>query len=376
MRRPLRVTLPRDERGVALLLSLMAMVIIAALASGVFLAGRLEMAGGRSTVMATQAMEAAETGLNDMLANWSLSYNHHGLYGDSVFPTQTLSGARYTQTLTRMRGGKYLLKVRGDRLSGAGTVIATRYLSRYLRLAIPYLDIQAAVTAQDGITVGGNIDITGFDTNPPNWPGCGANADKAGGRSFGDVDVHGASSMVGSPAYVEYDSTLVDSVFTVPFNALKNMATLTLPAGTYNGMAPSTAGSPLACNRADMNNWGEPYYAPTLGVITLCQNYFPIIYVPGSLSVSGGRGQGILLVQGDLNATGGFIFDGIVITLGSMQINGNGNKVTGAILSSGTTANLHGTPDILYSSCAIHRALQYSIRAEPMADRSWAQRIN
>jgi hypothetical protein len=326
--------------------------------------------------MGTQAMEAAEAGMNDLLANWSVTYNTYGIFGDSVFPTVNVGAGRYTQTLTRMAGGKYLLSVRGDRLGASGAVIATQYLSRYLRLAIPFLDIQAAITAEDGITAGGNIDIVGNDTNPPNWTGCAPPVDKAGGRSAQDIDVHGASSMIGTPPQVEFDPTVVDSLFTVPFNALKSMATLTLAPGTYTGLAPSITGSPSVCNKTDPNNWGEPYAAPTVGVVTQCQKYFPIIYVPGNLSVSGGRGQGILLIEGDGQATGNFIFDGIVISLGGLQVNGNGNKVTGAILTLGVTANLHGTPDIFYSSCAIHRALQYSVRAEPMADRSWAQRIN
>src|SRR5687768_477223 len=100
MRRALWSPRPRGERGIALVLSLFAIVVIGMLATGVFVAGRLEMAGGRSTVMATHAMEAAETGMNDMLANWSVSYNTFGLYGDSVFPTVSLTGAQYTQTLT------------------------------------------------------------------------------------------------------------------------------------------------------------------------------------------------------------------------------------------------------------------------------------
>ena len=220
--------LPRDERGMALVLSLIAMVVIAALISGVFVASRQEMAGGRSAIRATQATEAAEAGLNDMVANWSVAYNTYGINGDSVFPSVMVGpGGRYTQVLTRMNGGKYLLRVRGDQLGPAGNVIATRYLGRYLRLAIPALDIQAALTAQDGVTAGGNIDITGFDTVPPNWTGCAPAVDKAGARSGQTITAHGASSVVGTPPEIENDASLVDSVFTTPFNSLKGMATLT-----------------------------------------------------------------------------------------------------------------------------------------------------
>lgn len=369
--------LPRDERGLALVLSLIAMVVIAALISGVFVASRQEMAGGRSSIKATQATEAAEAGLNDMVANWSVAYNTHAIDVDVAFPAVSVGpNGRYSQVLTRMKGGKYLLRVRGDQFGAAGNVIATRYLGRYLRLAIPTIDIQAAVTAQDGLTAGGNIDITGFDTNPPNWTGCAPGVNKAGARSGDDVNVHGASSVIGTPPYIEDDLSLVDSVFTGPFNRLKAMATLTLPGGTYNGMTPTVTGSPSRCDVANTNNWGEPFAAPAAGVIAPCQGYFPIIYSPGDIVVNAGRGQGILLVAGNLNIQGNFIFDGIVIALGSLQTAGTGNKVTGAVLTMGQSISIVGNPDIYYSSCAIARALQFSVRAEPLRDRSWVQRVN
>ena len=377
MRRPRLPALPRDERGLALVLSLIAMIVIAALISGVFVASRQEMAGGRSAVLATQATEAAEAGLNDMLANWSVAYNRYGINGDSAFPSVMVGPrGRYAQVLTRLNGGKYLLRVRGDQLGASGNVIATRYLGRYLRLAIPSLDIQAALTAQDGVTAGGNIDITGVDSDPPNWTGCAPGVNKAGARSGQTVTAHGASSVVGTPPEIENDATLVDSVFTSPFDSLKAMATLTLPGGTYTGMTPTVTGSPSRCDGTNTLNWGEPLAAPAAGVVTPCQNYFPIIYSPGSVVVNTGRGQGILLVGGDLNVQGNFIFDGIVIVLGSLQTAGTGNKVTGAVLTAGQSISIVGNPDILYSSCAIARALQYSVRAAPLRDRSWVQRVN
>src|SRR5688572_685828 len=377
MRGPRLPALPRGERGMALVLSLIAMLVIAALISGVFVASRQEMAGGRSAVLATQATEAAEAGLNDMLANWSVAYNKYGINGDSVFPSVMVGPkGRYTQVLTRLNGGKYLLRVRGDQLGAAGNVIATRYLGRYLRLAIPSLDIQAALTAQDGVTAGGNIDITGFDADPPNWTGCAPGVNKAGARSGQTVTIHGASAVLGTPAEIENDATLVDSVFTSPFDSLKAMATLTLPGGTYTGMTPTITGSPSICNGTNTLNWGEPLAAPAAGVVSQCQGYFPIIYSPGSMVLNTGRGQGILLVGGDLNVQGNFIFDGIVIVLGSLQTAGTGNKVTGAVLTAGQSISIVGNPDILYSSCAIARALQYSVRAQPLRERSWVQRVN
>jgi hypothetical protein len=141
-------------------------------------------------------------------------------------------------------------------------------------------------------------------------------------------------------------------------------------------MTPTVTGSPARCDGTNTLNWGEPLAAPAAGVVSQCQDYFPIIYSPGSMVVNTGRGQGILLVGGDLNIQGNFIFDGIVIVLGSLQTAGTGNKVTGAVLTAGQSISIVGNPDILYSSCAIARALQYSVRAAPLRDRSWVQRVN
>jgi cytoskeletal protein CcmA (bactofilin family) len=92
---------------------------------------------------------------------------------------------------------------------------------------------------------------------------------------------------------------------------------------------------------------------------------------------SGTRGQGTLLVDGDLELAGGFEWVGLIIVRGKLKINGNGNKITGAILAEGfdllTAGAVSGNVDVVYSDCAIQKAVGGATLARPLYQRSWAQ---
>jgi hypothetical protein len=122
-------------------------------------------------------------------------------------------------------------------------------------------------------------------------------------------------------------------------------------------------------------NWGEPIL-PT----DPCFDYFPIIYRYGNLKLQGGRGQGILLVEGDLEATGGMVFYGPVMVTGTLSTSGNsgqGAKFFGGVIAGNVAlddlSKLAGGALVSYSSCAIHRALQNSATVGTLAERSWVQ---
>jgi hypothetical protein len=158
------------------------------------------------------------------------------------------------------------------------------------------------------------------------------------------------------------------------FDAIKALRTLTLTSN-ISGLAAATTGIPLRCNTAVQNNWGAP-----LDKTSPCFNYFPIIYHYGDLSISGaGSGQGILLVEGNLNVQGQISFFGPVIATGSVDVRGTGTddvKFYGGIIASDVQLDdnrLSGNATVLYSSCANHRALQGSGVITPLAQRGWVQ---
>ena len=77
-------------------------------------------------------------------------------------------------------------------------------------------------------------------------------------------------------------------------------------------------------------NWGNPENPGAA-----CWDWFPVIHITGNANVqSGGVGQGVLLVDGDLDLRGNFAFYGIVIVQGSLGTQGSGNRVYGGVMAS------------------------------------------
>ena len=93
----------------------------------------------------------------------------------------------------------------------------------------------------------------------------------------------------------------------------------------------------------------------------------------------GGRAQGILLVVGDLNLSGGMEFYGPVIVQGRVRSTGTGGHIYGGLMAGQAdldTSTLTGNSVAQFSSCAVARALQASANARPLTGRSWAQLYN
>jgi hypothetical protein len=80
--------------------------------------------------------------------------------------------------------------------------------------------------------------------------------------------------------------------------------------------------------------------------------------INGDFVSNGGSGYGVLLVTGDLITGGNFYFNGIVIVLGTLRMQGT-SRIYGAVmsLSEADDANMGGTPGIFYNSCDVQAAL-------------------
>ena len=376
-------TLRTDERGMALLLSMLAIVVIGALVSGTFFAGRMEMVSGRNSVYAVQAAEAAEAGLAAAFSPWDRAWNDYAVGVDQDQPPVLISGptrVQYTTTVRRMQGGTYLIRSVGQKLDQSGNVLATRMLAKIGKL-VPAgsATVDAAVTTKDAVTVSGNTVVDGHDTVPTGWDpnACGAPNDAAGIQTGSTVSTNGTTHVIdGEPPTVQNDTTVTDATFQGPFYSFLSSRSLTIT--NANPPATTPTASSGVCNKSDIYNWGEPRRdAPGVAAIEECQDYFPIVYFgAGTLKLQGGYGQGILLVAGDLWMSGGFEFVGMIIVLGEVRTTGTGAKVTGAVLSNnfyGEQSTLGGDPALRYSSCAIGAALEGTSSGFPITQRPWAQ---
>ncbi|HEU5048778.1 MAG TPA: hypothetical protein VFU00_00575 [Gemmatimonadales bacterium] len=386
-----------DERGIALAMAVFALVIIGVLVAGAFFAGRLEQRGGANSVLAAQAFEAAEGGLTYTINDdWqTATFNGLAIGVDAVRPAVTIGpSTQAVSTVTRLNNGVFLVRSEGQRLA-AGNVLARRVVGSIVRAVIPDIEIEGALTVYGELTLGGSADIDGEDHVPGGWGGsCGGTTDPVAGIRINQDDIHTQGSncsgdppaCVSGDPQVQVDSTLAPTDFTqfgdLTFDDLAAAANLVV-SGTVTNIHPDSLAAPLGspvgtpgrCNRASSLNWGEPGYLGTI-LVPPCYEYFPIVYAPGDVHLSGGRGQGILLVRGNLTLSGGVEFFGPVIVLGEVRSTGTGGHVYGGLMARQANFDpsvITGNSVVNYSACAVTRALLGAAAVKPINERGWAQ---
>jgi len=380
----------QNERGMALAIAIFALVVVGALVAGAFFAGTQEQRVGENSRRVQQSFGVAEAGVGERLRTWNTdSLNRRPIYGatnpsDSVvIGTQNAPGGTgsFGGTTYKVGTNLFLIDVTGrDRASAAGPIAggggARQRLGIIARLAPVDFNIHASLTTQGGVSIGGNAQVNGVDQNPTGWADCTQPLqNQAGVRvDSGTVTTGGNGTVAGVPPVVN-DPSLSDSSFTnfggATFAQLAARANITLSGGVYKTQ-PTLVGA--NCNKADLTNWGDG-----MNPGSACSGYFPIIHIAGSATLNGDQGQGILLVDGDLNVQGSYQFFGIVIILGDLKTAGGGSTEAhfwGGVMAKNadlSVQNLSGKATLNYSSCSILATLQATATPAMMKSRGWVQ---
>lgn len=359
-----------QQQGAALLLAVVALAAIGAMVAGCFLAGWLEQRSAAAGRYGAAAFEAAEAGAAQTIGSWSPALSRLPLHADSVALTGRSGLTDYTATVTRLAAETFLVRSKGRRLAAGGTALAERLVGVFVRLDGAEVDHGSALTLAGPATVANADVVDGSDHVPPGWGSvCSAPADVPAIRSGGSS----VATDSGPPAPVVVDTVIGSGTFrsfgAVTFDQLAGQASHEL-GGTIGPLAPSAAGG--RCNQASGTNWGEPVTGP--GSIAECFGFLPVVYAPGDLALAGGRGQGVLLVRGNLELSGGVEFTGVIVVLGRVTTSGAGGRVTGTMLVGGTGMSTLGSgSSISFSSCAVRRALQATGVPRRLSQRAWSQ---
>jgi hypothetical protein len=364
------------ERGFALAVAIFALVIIAALITGIFFAARQEMKIGENSLSAQRAFNAADAGISTAIANWDMSWNQLATNATASFNGSLPGGTgSYTGTVRRLNNELYFVQVTGTDNHN----LATRTLGALSRLLIMQMSMRGAITTAGQMKIGGSSFIDGVDTNPSGWA-CPATSDTVPGIATSDsADITtsgcgGYSCIQGDPKILN-DTTINDSTFLqfgdLNFDDLVSMATKVYGGdyGPASDFAP--VGTSTTCNTSVMDNWGDPMVPAS---VAGCSNYFPIIYVNGNFKATGGYGQGILIVNGDVSVQGGWQFFGPVIVKGTINTQGTGGHFNGGVLAANINLDqdvILGNAIVTYSSCALFKALQANTPGRWLRQRSW-----
>ena len=371
--------------GFALPAAIGALVIVGVLITAGFFMSQQELRIGVASKHANMAVNIAQAGANEVMGNWNgYQLGNIAVWSDTVL-TDTIANGIWTVSIANANNYLYFLTATGEVTEGgelwAG---ARRTIGITTKILFADIDPPAALTTRGATVVKGNAAINGANTTPPSWgPYCtGIPTNDTTGVLTNDTSLIGTvgkGAVLGTPAY-DQDSTIVDSTFTnfgdMDWAELTALAALegknvTSLAPTINGTGPDTTVSGR-CNEATLTNWGDTL--PTAA----CGAYFPLIYAGTSISIqSGGIGQGILLVDGNLDLRGSFLFYGIIIVQGNFETQGNGNRIIGAVMASNgllDDQSITGGSEVTYSRCAVQRSILNNAslsRARPVAQRSW-----
>jgi hypothetical protein len=367
-----------SERGVAMIAALGAIVLIGVIIAGVLFSVTQDYRVSDNSLRQSRATSTAELGLNRVITEWSLTWNQR-LTGDTLKRSYTASGGGIaTVQVTKLNGPFFWVVSEGLSGTTRSSFLARRRYGMLLRLDTPQMNFLGAITTQGNTTVNGNVTVNGRNAAPASWANCSPAADVPGAAISptttatvnGSVTLDGNPAMLSTPAagdtntYFNYGNT--------NYQALASSATMVYGAGTLlNGIAPIAAGGVCVASTTPAN-WGEPNHVLPASP---CEAYFPIIHALGNLKVTTGRGQGILLVDGDFEVAGNFSFVGAVIVRGGLKMTGTGNKIVGAVMAASVSVDdnvaLSGNTSVLYSACAIMAATSANAYPKAARQRGW-----
>jgi len=383
---PARV-LVKARRGMALILTLIVVVVLAILSTGAVLSSMQEFRGGRNALVEQRAFAVAEFGLNSEISNWDRSRNLPPPTGmaigaiDSanVFVAQGDTAKVFIQRLT---DNTFWVRSVGRANIGSAQLEAQRMTNMVVRIAYPSINPGGAIVTAGNIRVQGSAEITGTNTNPSGWTQC---ANITGRDTFAisyapgrTVDIQKLNLVTGgiNPDPAAGDSNTYVRYGTESWNSLVAAADIKLPGGTYG---PEPVGTSSTCDWNATANWGEPLRVSGGGntYVAGCKDYFPIIYVNGTANLSHGRGQGVLLVNGDVRLTGNFQWYGLIIARDDI-VKGNGTfDLWGSAMSRNANVQdgsaIVGNSFFKWSKCAVESALRGSAILTRTKERSWAQ---
>jgi hypothetical protein len=372
------------RQGFALVATMLAMLVVGAIVTGGFYAASQESQITKSLGHGDDALSVAETGLNQTMATVLFrSLDSIPLGTTRTNPVAAVSvnsnvRGNYITHITRVSNSLFVFRSDAQVVRGGYVVGGGRSLATMARVRTADFDNQAAVVIYGDLTVGGNSEVDGADQYPTEWvtSGCppltGSSAAVLTNPGT-TIQTTGTGDINGNISRESLTSGTFNVFGDITWNDLVAMAEKRYPTSQTENPVPNWSGT--TCNRSVRSNWGMP-----LDPTNPCFNYFPIIHVGQDLRISSSnRGQGILLVEGNLEISGGFTFYGIVVVKGQIRITGTGGHINGTAMVFGggeldSVSAIFGDALLQYSSCSIERAVLNNAafsRAVPIMHRSW-----
>ena len=380
----------RNERGVALVMALLVLLVVSLLSVTLLMSVNVETKVSALSTRQLQALNIAEAGVSEavsLIKTGDIPTNGNPLQEAYIFNTipgnVPVLGANQIALATRQPAGSWLLYTTA---AMAESTLTVRYKTDDARTVIYRYDpsknpavqtssgfpifvvtstgrkgntfrrivteviqkpmnvnAKGALVADHGIEFSGNSDVCGFNhsINTPvgtkGRPPCDTYelgfGNMSGAWSSGAITSSGSSTQEGWPTATQQGQT---GFYSGPWDAL-NMS----QADFF-----SWIGAPCATEPADPKG---VYYMDNNGSSQDAS---------GDFKYNGGTGEGMLYVDGDLSINGNFSFKGLVYIEGDLKINGT-CWILGSIICKGksTIKIANGDCTVLFSEEAITQTI-------------------
>ncbi len=363
----------RGQVGAALAIAVFGLFVIGLLIGTAVLLAQSERRNGRGFLNLQRALAAAETGLHKPLTTWNtVGYGNLPVGGESAFSGPGPIGQTgFAGSVHRLSQRLFLITSMGE---GPGGV--RQAVGMVVRLDPVVLPSPAALTLSGRLEIKQGATLSGRDAQPAGWrcePGTApvpglliSPADSASGLI---IECFGSDCISGDPPILTDTSVVQQHPSALLPEEVARLRRLAAVQVARPLIRPEPAWINETCVTARQDNWGDPYPSDTP-----CRSYFPLVFVGGDLEIRGGRGQGVLVVDGDLSVTGSFTYAGLVLVNGTVMIAGLGTRIYGAVMVADSRrgqSQVAAGASISYSSCGLRRAVIGSGQPWPLERRSW-----
>ena len=369
----------RDRRGIALPLALVGLVAVSLLVTTALLTSSTESAISAAQTSSARSLYTAESGLQEYLrqtvvANAGLQPGTSTVTvnGSQVQITSALLSSRINATRdTAFRTVSLLAEpMRNGSPLGRAIIAMVRQHGTFTTMS---LNVNEGAVVGTDLEVGGNSKVIDNSTICSDTVGAGAvkHADDAHVRTTGSGDIDGEVTRSANRGQAFVEEILGRG------KTLRDFADLgEIQFGTMFGKAAFPTNAKAQWNATDPRmRWGCPtrmgFTCPSGADTT----YYPIIAVDaggGAIDLQGDHGQGILIVvNGSLKISGNFLFKGLLLIEGYVDLSGTGgqtgSKIEGSVVAFGQNTNQRSRVDesetsgnavIAYNRCSVNAAQQ------------------
>lgn len=398
-----------DDRGIALPLALIGLLAVTAIVAGAALTSTSELALSGAHRDGVKSLYVVDGVLKKTIAAWADTPSKETLSGPmDPFDGPDINGGTRKYQLTATMLQDVLGPITGtapDRRQsavatysvildpwdgsqrGAGRSVGV-FLSTFQEWEYVDTNITAGGTFKKSIDVGGNATVSdGSDGMAGCTDGTPAQHAIEVGKDA-TIKETGTAEIIGDTKATDETSAdeIVMRLFGMPLEEFVQYAEIkfgnefVMPPFPHKA-APTSEGA--TADQQDPQktplNWGCPEVMLDVGACDPDgdEDHFPFVVIDaqnpdgtwGEVSLNGDHGQGILIIlNGNLRSQGNFVYNGIILTEGIVDIQGgsggDGAKIEGALIGLGlnpdgktsTINEMHGTPVIRYNSCSVAMA--------------------